>query len=171
MEPLDRIVKTFRDHKVNFVVIGNHGAQLQGAPVLTEDSDIAYQRSKENHVRMLAALEELEAHVDVQGWVAPLPTDDPEIFANADVWHLYTVHGELDLLYAPVGGGYEHLITNAVEVDIGDGTLVFTASMDDIIRSKELANRPKDRVSLPELRRFRDQQLRNREGPGLSFDL
>lgn len=171
MGPLDRIVKAFADHEVNFVVIGNHGARLQGAPVLTEDADMAYQRTQQNHERMLAALEELDAHVDVQGWVAPLPTDDPQIFANADVWRLHTVHGELDLLYAPFGGGYDHLITNAVEVDIGDGTMVYAASMDDIIHSKELADREKDHITLQELRLFRDQQLGRREGPGLSFDL
>ena len=51
------------------------------------------------------------------------------------------------------------------------GYPVLVASLDDTIRSKELADRPKDRQSLPELRRFRDQQTRDREGPGLSFDL
>lgn len=48
---------------------------------------------------------------------------------------------------------------------------MLTASMDDIIFSKELANRPKDHQSLTELRRFRDEQERDRDGPGLSFDL
>lgn len=41
MEGLDPIVETLAAHAVNFVVIGNYGAQLHGAPVLTADADVA----------------------------------------------------------------------------------------------------------------------------------
>ena len=153
------------------VVIGNYGALLQGARVATEDADMAYQRTEENHRRILAALKELDAHLEVSGWLAPIPTDDPQIFAAADVWHIHTVHGELDLLYAPLGGGYDHLIANAVEVDIGNGFKMLAASLDDIIHSKELADRDKDHQTLDILRRFRDEQRHEREGPGPSSDL
>lgn len=37
------------------------------------------------------------------------------------------------------------------------GTRVRLASLDDIIRSKEAADRPKDRAVLPMLRRLRDE--------------
>lgn len=40
-------------------------------------------------------------------------------------------------------------------VDIGDGRIVRAASLDDLIRMKEAADRHKDHLALPELRRLR----------------
>ena len=133
---------------------------------------MAYHRGKENLVRLMAALEELGARIRFgDDETVRLPYSDPLLLASGDIWNMRTVHGDLDLLYAPAGGGYDDLIQDAVEVEIGDGVMVLAASLDDIIRSKELANRDKDNIALPELRRFRDQQKRDRDGPGLSFDL
>lgn len=143
---------------MKFVVIGNYGAQVQGAPVLTEDADMAFHRGRENLVRLMAALEELSARIRFGDETVFFPTSDPLLLATGDIWNLRTVYGDLDLLYAPAGGGYDHLIKNAVEVEIGDGVIVMAASLDDIIRSKELANRPKDHDTLSQLRRFRDEQ-------------
>ncbi len=171
MQRLDLIAKTLADHQVDFVLLGNYGAQIQGAQVLTEDADMAYHRGQENLVRMMAALEEMGARIRFGDETVGLPYSDPLLLASGDIWNLRTVHGDLDLLYAPAGGGYDDLIQDAVEVEIGDGVMVLAASLDDIIRSKRLANREKDHIALPELRRFRDEQRRQRDGPGLSFDL
>lgn len=38
----------------------------------------------------------------------------------------------------------------------GDGFVIRAAALEDIIRAKERANRPKDREALPELRALRD---------------
>jgi hypothetical protein len=46
---------------------------------------------------------------------------------------------------------YRQLNDNAVIYDVG-GQHVLIASLEDIIRSKELANRPADHAALPELR-------------------
>ena len=171
MEPLDRIVATLAAHAVNFVVIGNYGAQLHGAEVQTEDADVAYQRTEENHRRLAAALGEMDAHIRrTDDFAIPLPTDQPGIFEERDFWRLRTIHGDVDLIFAPRGGGFDHLLPSSVRVMVG-GYPVLVASIDDIVRSKELANRAKDHQSLPELRRFRDQQQRSRSGPsGVSFD-
>lgn len=88
-------------------------------------------------------------------------TGDPDLLTAQEMWNLTTVHGDLDLLYAPAGGGYDYLIEEAVAVDIGDGWIAMAASIDDIITSKEKADREKDRLTLPELRRFRDEQTRS----------
>ena len=123
-------------------------------------------------MRLMAALEELGARIRFgDDETVRLPYSDPLLPAGGDIWNMRTVRGDLDLLYAPAGGGYDDLIQDAVEVEIGDDVMVLAASLDDIIRSKELANRDKDNIALPELRRFRDQQKRDRDGPGLSFDL
>lgn len=50
---------------------------------------------------------------------------------------------------------FEFLETNASTIQ-GDGFLLRTAALTDIIEAKEFANRPKDQEALPELRRLRD---------------
>ena len=172
MEPLERIVETLAAHAVNFVVIGNYGAHLHGAQVQTEDVDVAYQRTEENHRRLAAALEEMDAHIRrTEDFKIPLPTDQPGIFEERDFWRLQTIHGDVDLIFDPRGGGYDHLQPNAVRIMAGRYP-VLVAAIEDIIHSKELANRAKDHQSLPTLRQFRDQQQPSRPDPsGLSFDL
>ncbi len=173
MEPLDRIAETLAAHQVNFVVIGNYGAQLRGVEVQTQDADMAFQRERQNLERLMAALAEMDAAIRFEGGTVPLPTHDPQLLAQGEIWNLRTVHGDLDLLYNPAGGGYEKLLPNAEWVTVR-GYPVLVASLDDIIHSKELADRDKDHHSLQELLRFRDEQQEHgthREGPGLSFDL
>ncbi|MCQ3805566.1 MAG: hypothetical protein OXC98_02640 [bacterium] len=171
METLDRIATTLVAHQVNFVVIGLFGAHLHGVEVRTQDADMAYQRTEENHRRLLAALGEMDAHIrQSEDFLILLPTDDPGLLEERNFWRLRTIYGDVDLIYTPRGGGYEYLLPKSEVVNVR-GYPVLVASLDDIIRSKELSDRPKDRQSLPELRRFRDQQKRDWEGPGLSFDL
>ncbi len=49
-------------HRVEYVVIGGVAMVLHGAPINTLDVDIVYLRSDENNERLLAALDELDAH-------------------------------------------------------------------------------------------------------------
>ena len=118
----------------------------------------------------MAALDELDAVIRFEGGTVPLPTHDPQLLSASEIWNLRTAYGDLDLLYNPAGGGYDDLLAGSEWVTVR-GYPVLVASLDDIIRSKELADRAKDHESLTELRRFRDQRQRDREGPGLSFDL
>jgi hypothetical protein len=50
---------------------------------------------------------------------------------------------------------YEELADRATLLQ-GDGFVVRAASLEDVIRAKERADRPKDRDALPELREIRD---------------
>lgn len=49
--------------------------------------------------------------------------------------------------------GYDDLVERATAVQV-DGVIANLASLDDIIASKEFADRPKDREALDELRRL-----------------
>lgn len=65
---------------------------------------------------------------------------------------LATRFGDLDLVFEPEGtGGYEDLAARAVRYDLGGGLVVAVAALEDIIRSKAAADRPKDRETLPTL--------------------
>ena len=59
--------------------------------------------------------------------------------------------------------GYEDLVPSAHVLDYS-GVSVRVAGLDDIIASKEWANRPKDRAALPELHELRDRWRRPRPG-------
>lgn len=90
MEPLDRIAETLAVHQVNFVVIGNYGAQLRGVEVQTQDADMAFQRERQNLERLMAALADLDAAIRFEGGTVRLPTHDPPLLAQGEIWNLRT---------------------------------------------------------------------------------
>ena len=53
---------------------------------------------------------------------------------------------------------YEQLRENAILLEIGEHAIL-VASLQDIVRSKEIADRPPDHEALPELRRLRDDAV------------
>lgn len=142
---------------------------MHGVRVLTEDADVAIARGRENRRRLMGALKNLKARYRLVGNVPGrrMRTEDPELLSAQKMWNLTTRYGPLDLLYDPIGGGYDYLVEEAVRVDIGDGHVVLAASLDDIIASKEMADRPKDQQVLPELLWFRDQQTGSQPTGGL----
>jgi hypothetical protein len=61
------------------------------------------------------------------------------------MWNLVTAAGRLDLAFTPSGtSGYDDLIRRALRFEVY-GTELVAASLEDIIRSKEAADRPQDR--------------------------
>lgn len=78
---------------------------------------------------------------------------DAAFLRQMKLLNLITRFGDLDLSFEPAGtAGYAQLAAAAVEYDLGDGLRVPVAALEDIIRSKEAANREKDRQALPTLR-------------------
>lgn len=146
--PLDpeRLLRVLSAHGVRYVLIGALGARLHGFPRVTADADITPARDRENLVRLAAALRELEARVYTESVPEGLPFDcSAAMLARADVWNLVTAAGRLDIAFQPSGtDGYEDLSRGAVRFDVF-GTSIEVARLEDIIRSKEAADRPRDR--------------------------
>jgi hypothetical protein len=83
---------------------------------------------------------------------------DAESLSHQTVLNLTTQFGNLDISVVPSGTqGYQDLRRDAMQITV-DGTRVLVASLADVIRSKEAANRPKDRTALPVLRRLLEEQ-------------
>lgn len=150
-----------RRHDIRFVVVGGIAAIAQGSPLPTEDVDVTPASDEENLVRLAAALAALNARLRVPGRdIVALPPD-PRLLAQAEVWTLATDLGDLDLVFRPAGThGFEDLRRDAVEIDLGEGATVLVASLRDVIRSKEAANRVKDRAQLPALRQTLEELRR-----------
>jgi predicted nucleotidyltransferase len=140
-------------HGVRFVMIGGLAAILHGSPFPTEDVDITPESSAENLERLSDALAELDARV----YTATEPDGVPfahnaTSLGSAGVWNLGTSHGRLDISFVPNGTeGFPDLDRDALTVQLR-GIDVRVASLADIIRSKQAANRPKDQRVLPTLR-------------------
>jgi hypothetical protein len=153
--PLDpeRIVRTLAAHGVRYVLIGALAARLQGFPRLTADADITPERSRENLVKLAAALRELEARVYTESVPEGLAFDcSAGALAQAELWNLVTSAGRLDVAFAPAGTeGFADLARGAVRFEVF-GAELLAASLADILRSKEAADRPQDRQDVVVLR-------------------
>src|SRR5688500_4758478 len=133
-------------HGVDYVLIGALAARLQGFPRLTADVDITPSRDADNLKQLAAALRELEAKVFTESVPEGLPFDiNAATLGRPAIWNLATSAGRLDIAFRPSGTeGYDDLIEDAVRFDVF-GVELNAASLADIIRSKEAADRPQDR--------------------------
>lgn len=106
-------------------------------------------------------MRELNARIRAEGFgdadaIAAAPAMlHPDTFKRAELTTWMTDAGPLDVLHdIPDRDGtrcrFEDLAGRSVEADFG-GVRVRVAALDDIVDSKEWANRPKDRDALDEL--------------------
>lgn len=150
--PLDPIClfTTLHRHGVEYVLIGGLAAALHGSPAVTNDADIVPKKTDENLGRLSTALVDLEARLRSPIDAGGIPFDPhPELIASMAMLNTSTRCGNLDLTFTPTGlDDYERLAAGAVAYDL-DGVVVLVASLADVIRSKEAANRPRDRAVLP----------------------
>ena len=148
LPPLDpeRIFRTLATHQVRFVLIGALAAGLQGFPRATYDADITPAQDRNNLERLAAALRHLEARVYTAQVPEGLAFDcSAAMLSRAMIWNLVTAAGRLDIAFQPSGtAGYDDLVGQAVHIPVFGHTLA-VARLEDIIRSKEAANRPQDR--------------------------
>jgi len=149
------ILRTLNEHDVRYLAIGGLAATLYGSPLTTGDLDICPSGDPANLERLAAALRVLDARI----YSAPEPNGvafvpDAAFLGRVGVWNLITSGGRLDLSFEPSGtGGYDDLVKDVVLFEVGD-LEVPSASLRDVIRSKEAAGRERDRLALPTLRRL-----------------
>lgn len=123
-------------------------------------------RDTPNLQRLAAALTELRARIRTEGVEGGLSFScDAKFLSAVDILNLETDAGDLDLTFFPSGTtGYDDLAEHQQRFDLG-GVVVPTASLEDIIRSKAAADRPKDRDALPVLRELARQIAARRSPP------
>ena len=148
-------------HDVEYLVVGGVAAQGYGAARLTKDFDCLVRHELANLDRLAAAMRELGARLRAEGLSdeesKALPVQmDGKMLARNEISTWRTDAGDFDVLInIPDRNGrrlsYEDLAGRAVIVQ-GTGFAVRAAALEDIIASKEWANRRKDQDALPELR-------------------
>jgi len=124
---------------------------VHGSDYVTTHIDFAYRRTRKNAERIASALAPMNPRPE--GWSPALPfVWDGSTIYNSSVLTLSTDSGSVDLLGEVAGiDSYADLEADATEVNLF-GRLVKIASIDDLIKMKEAANRTKDKLHLLELR-------------------
>ena len=140
----EEIRDAFSRYQVEYLFIGNAGAILLGYPDTTQDADLFLHKTTENCKSVVEALRDLDFDL----------TDEQaaQILRGKDFVQLKNGPFDLDLVFAPDGiERFEDAWNRRVTVE---GFPV--CHIDDIIASKEAANRQKDRQTLPRLKSFRN---------------
>ncbi len=153
-------------HGVRYVVIGNMAGTLYGSPLVTTDIDVCPALDEPNLTALAAALVQMDARIRTQDAPEGLAfACDATFLRQMRMVNLTTRFGDIDVAFEPSGTrGYEDLRGRAVHIELRDGVSTHIAALEDIIRSKEAANREKDRLALPTLRLLL-QNIRNQRDP------
>jgi len=148
-----RLLLALADAGVEFIVVGGVAAAAHGAVRTTLDLDIVYRRTADNIRRLIAAL--LPIHPYLRGAPPGLPfLWDERTIVNGLNFTLITDAGEIDLLGEIIAGGdFERLSSHTIEVELF-GKRLSCIALDELIRVKRAAGRPKDFEALAELEKL-----------------
>jgi len=146
----EELGRVLRHHGVRYLFFGKSGAILLGYSDTTQDVDLYVDKQKDNCEKLLAALLELGFRLTAK--------EQDDILRGKDFIQLRNGSFDLDLVFAPDGiERFDDAWKRRVE---RYGFPV--ASLDDIILSKQIANRQKDKESLPRLLSFREWLKKHR---------
>ncbi len=136
--------RVFERHGVRYLFFGKSGAILLGFSDTTQDVDLYVEKESENCEKLVDALLELGFRLTEM--------EQKEIKRGKDFVQLRNGPFDVDMIFAPDGiESFGDAWKRRLE---RHGFPV--ASIDDIVRSKQAANRQKDLESLPRLQSFRE---------------
>lgn len=157
MTQFRELLRLLADAQVEFVIVGGVAAFAHGAARLTQDLDVVYRRTPENLHRIVVALADYTPYPRGAPDGLPFRWDDRTIRLGTN-FTLRTSLGLIDLLGEITGGGkYEDLLPHAQQIEVyGVGCLCL--GLDELIRVKQAAARPKDFEAIAELESIRDEE-------------
>jgi len=136
--------RVFQHHDVKYLFFGKSAAILLGYSDTTQDVDLYVEKHTANCEKVVTALMELGFRLS--------DSEQQEIRRGKDFIQLRNGPFDMDLIFAPDGiERFEDAWNRRVE---RHGLPV--ANIDDIVGSKQAANRQKDKESLPRLMSFRN---------------
>jgi predicted nucleotidyltransferase len=133
----ESLLKSLKGRKVQFVIIGATAFPVHGYSRATLDIDIFIRPDKSNSEKVLSALEDFGYDI------SDITVD--EILTKKILIRQYLV--ETDIHPFVKGVSFDEVWKNKVKAKFGD-TFVWFASLDDLIKMKKAAGRPKDREDL-----------------------
>ena len=160
---LRTLFEVLERNAVDFIVIGGVAGIVHGSAYPTYDFDLLYSRDEKNLERMAAVLVEL--HVTLRNAPSDLPFQiDARTLAAGSNFTFDSNVGAFDILgHADGMRDYETMRADSVREELW-GVPVRVASIDDLIRMKRAAGRPKDKSMAEELTALVEDQRRAAKG-------
>ena len=143
-------LRVLAEEGVKFVVIGGYAGELLGAPLITNDLDVCYDRAPDNLERLARALVRMNAKLRVANVDEDLPFIlDARTLAAGDSFTFTTDFGSLDVLGTPSGtAGYQDLAARAEPCPVASDLRVGVVALGDLMRMKRASARTKDKLQL-----------------------
>jgi hypothetical protein len=132
-----RLLTALLRARVRFMVVGLSAATLQGAPVVTQDVDLWFEKLGEPKIS--------RALQSVGAAYVPPSIQNPPMLAGKGA-ELFDIVIRMDGL-----GDFAEEIRNCVEIPLR-GQKLKVLSLDRVLASKLAANRAKDKLAIPVLR-------------------
>jgi predicted nucleotidyltransferase len=143
----EHLLRSLNEAGVRYVLIGAVAFPVHGYARSTQDVDVFVEASEENARRVLEALRRFGYDV------SDLTVSDLQTFKI--LIRGYAVNPDIHPYVE--GATFEEVWSRRVLQAVGSTTAPF-ASLDDLIRMKEAAGRPKDLEDLKYLRRLKDRR-------------
>jgi predicted nucleotidyltransferase len=129
----EKLLRLLKEHKVDFIIIGATAFPVHGYARATLDIDIFLRPMKENAEKAWSALKEFGYEMT--------DVSIEDLLQKKLLIRQYAV--ETDIHPFVKGVSFDHVWKNKVRAKFGN-TFVYFASLDDLIKMKQAAGRPKD---------------------------
>jgi predicted nucleotidyltransferase len=149
---VEELLRSLKEHRVRFVVIGATAFPVHGYSRATLDIDIFIEPAPVNARRTREALQAFGHDM------SDVSVED--LLRKKLLIRQYVV--ETDIHPFVKGTTFERVWGNKVKARFGR-TFVWFASLDDLIEMKQAAGRPKDKEDLKFLRRLRHKRAKRRQ--------
>ena len=145
----ESLLRSLNARRVRYVVIGASAFPAHGYARTTLDLDILIEPTEQNAKRTLTAL------ADIGFDVTDLTVH--EVLEKKILFRQYVL--DVDIHPEAAGVTFDQVWKNKVRIYVGH-TSTYFASLDDLIKMKRAANRPKDREDLKALQAIKERQKR-----------
>ncbi|OGR75588.1 MAG: hypothetical protein A2X40_08180 [Elusimicrobia bacterium GWC2_65_9] len=151
-DPLVELVETFNRHGVEYVIVGAHAVGWHGYPRATKDIDFLIRPTKENAVRVIAALGEFGFGF--------LGVAEADIMSSEKIIQLGNAPHRADLLSSIDGVDTEKVWQTRISGSFHGQTVHYIAK-DLLIENKLAVGRPQDQSDVQKLEAQKKCQDRN----------
>jgi len=156
MTDFQQLLRILNEAQVEFILVGGMAAIAHGAARLTQDLDVVYRRTNKNIARLVRALQDRSPYLRDAPPGLPFQWDERTVQRGLN-FTLRTEDGDLDLFGEIIGGGgYEQLLPHTIMLRIyGIGCRCL--DLEQLIRVKRAAGRPRDLDAVAELEVLREE--------------
>lgn len=149
---IERILKAFATHKVEYIIVGGVAAVIHGSSYSTNDFDICYRRTTKNIERLVQAIAPFRPRLRGKSLPKKLPFQFSfETIRSGLNFTLTTDAGDVDLFGEIQGlGTYEQVVDESENID-AFGIRCKVLRLSALIKAKKAISRDKDQAVIKEL--------------------